>query len=56
VFPFLVMQPALGFGFAAAKNPHPVRARFKTLMTHSVFGVGLYVSGCGYLLFLAALK
>jgi hypothetical protein len=49
VFPFFVMQPALGFGFAAAKNPNPMRARLKTLMTHSVFGLGLYVSGYVYL-------
>lgn len=52
VFPFLVMQPALGFGFAASKNPEPVRARIKTLLTHCVFGVGLYVSGCIYQLLL----
>lgn len=56
VFPFFVMQPALGFGFAAAKNPNPIRARLKTLMTHSVFGVGLYCAGCVYLQLLAQVK
>lgn len=44
VFPFLVMQPALGFGIAASKNPNPTQARLKSLMTHVVFGTGLYVS------------
>ena len=53
VFPFFVMQPALGFGFAAAKNPNPMRARLKTLVTHSVFGVGLFFAGCVYLQLLA---
>ncbi len=48
MFPFLVMQPALGFGFAASKNPDPLRARIKTLMTHLVFGVGLFVAGYIY--------
>jgi hypothetical protein len=41
--PFLVMQPAFGLGIAASKTPNPTQARLKSLMTHSVFGVGLYV-------------
>lgn len=41
--PFLVMQPAFGLGIAASKAPHPNRARLKSLMTHTVFGVGLYL-------------
>lgn len=56
VFPFLVMQPALGFGFAASKNPDPVRARIKTLLTHIVFGVGLCVAGYVYKLLLALVQ
>jgi len=42
--PYFVMQPALGLGIAAAKTPHPTQARLKSLMTHTVFGVGLYLS------------
>lgn len=42
--PFFTMQPSFGLGVAASKTPHPNRARLKSLMTHSVFGVGLYVS------------
>lgn len=41
--PFLVMQPALGLGVAAAKTPAPAKARAKSLMTHLVFGAGLYL-------------
>lgn len=42
VFPLFVMQPALGFGIASSKAPHPARARLKSLATHAVFGWGLY--------------
>ncbi len=48
VFPFFIMQPALGFGIAAGKNPNPVQARLKTLLTHSVFGAGLFAAGFTY--------
>jgi DUF2938 family protein len=41
--PYLVMQPAFGLGFAASKTPSPNQARLKSLMTHTVFGVGLYI-------------
>jgi DUF2938 family protein len=41
--PFLVMQPSFGLGVAASKTPNPSKARLKSLMTHTVFGVGLYV-------------
>lgn len=42
--PFFLMQPALGFGIAAAKTPQPGKARLKSLATHAVFGCGLYLS------------
>jgi hypothetical protein len=41
--PFFVMQPAMGNGFAASKTPNPAKARLRSLLTHSVFGLGLYV-------------
>jgi hypothetical protein len=41
--PFLTMQPSFGLGIAASKTPHPNKARLKSLMTHTVFGVGLYL-------------
>jgi hypothetical protein len=43
--PFLVMQPAMGAGFAASRTPHPWAARLQSLLTHAVFGVGLYAAG-----------
>ncbi|EOC1335856.1 DUF2938 domain-containing protein [Cronobacter turicensis] len=42
--PFALMQPALGFGFAASKTPSPVRARLLSLTAHLVFGGGLYLA------------
>ena len=42
VFPFFVMQPSLGFGIASSRAPNPAYARLKSLVTHGVFGVGLY--------------
>jgi hypothetical protein len=47
VFPFFILQPSLGFGVASSKAPHPARARLKSLGTHTMFGMGLYVSGLG---------
>jgi len=44
VFPFFIMQPSLGLGVAASKTPKPSRARLKSLATHTVFGLGLYLS------------
>lgn len=47
VFPLFVMQPALGLGLAASRTPKPAQARLKSLVTHTVFGVGLYVCALG---------
>jgi hypothetical protein len=41
--PFLIMQPSFGLGIAALKTPNPNQVRLKSLMTHTVFGVGLYI-------------
>lgn len=43
VFPFLILQPALGLGIASSQAPSPWRARLKSIGTHTVFGFGLYV-------------
>jgi hypothetical protein len=42
--PWLVMQPALGLGVASSRTPNPGQARLKSLLTHTVFGLGLYLS------------
>lgn len=44
VFPFFVLQPALGAGIAASRTPQPNVARARSLVTHLVFGTGLYLS------------
>jgi hypothetical protein len=47
VFPFFIMQPSLGLGIAASRTPKPTQARLKSIVTHFVFGVGLYVCALG---------
>ena len=42
--PFLIMQPAFGLGVAASRALNPTQARLRSLMAHTAFGVGLYVS------------
>ena len=44
VAPYFIMQPGMGLGIAASKTPKPGLARVRSLITHTVFGVGLYVS------------
>lgn len=44
LLPFFVMQPAMGAGIAASKTPRPAQARLRSLATHLVFGVGLYLA------------
>ncbi|WP_457586560.1 DUF2938 domain-containing protein [Ensifer canadensis] len=43
--PFFLMQPGMGAGIAASKTPNPNIARLRSLATHAVFGLGLYLSG-----------
>ena len=47
VFPLFVLQPSLGLGIASSRTPAPAQARLKSLMTHAVFGVGLWVCALG---------
>lgn len=43
--PFFLMQPGMGAGIAASRTPHPGSARLQSLITHAVFGLGLYATG-----------
>lgn len=43
MIPFFVMQPSLGLGIAAAKTARPRQARLKSMATHAVFGIGMYL-------------
>lgn len=44
--PFLILQPGMGAGIAARRTPRPGAARAQTLVTHAVFGLGLYAAAC----------
>ena len=44
--PFLVMQPGMGLGVAASRTPRPNAARLQSVVTHAIFGLGLYAAGC----------
>jgi hypothetical protein len=43
--PFLLMQPGMGAGVAASRTPRPATARVQSLVTHTIFGLGLYAAG-----------
>lgn len=45
VAPFLLMQPGMGAGIAASRTPHPASARLQSVITHLIFGLGLYATG-----------
>lgn len=42
--PFLLMQPGMGAGIAARLTPYPASARLQSLLTHTLFGLGLYLT------------
>jgi hypothetical protein len=52
VFPFFLMQPSFGLGIAASRTSNPTQARLKSLGTHTVFGVALYLCALGVSYFL----
>jgi hypothetical protein len=44
VAPLLILQPGMGAGIASRKTPTPVFNSIKSLMTHTVFGFGMYLA------------
>lgn len=48
LLPFLVMQPAMGAGIAASRTPRPWTTRMHSVLTHGLFGLGLYAAGCAW--------
>jgi hypothetical protein len=44
VAPLFVMQPAMGSGFAASKTPTPLKNCIRSVVNHTIFGLGLYLS------------
>jgi hypothetical protein len=51
VAPFFLMQPAMGLGIAASRTPRPNVARARSIVTHTVYGVGLYASAWIWVVF-----
>lgn len=45
VAPYFFMQPCMGAGIAASKTPNPNKARLMSLLSHSAFGIGIYLTG-----------
>ena len=43
--PYLVMQPGMGAGIAGNRTPRPTVTRVQSLVTHTIFGLGLYAAG-----------
>lgn len=52
--PFFLMQPGMGAGIAASRTPRPAAARLQSVITHGVFGLGLYAAGWAGSLFWSA--
>ena len=44
-FGWFLLQPGLGLGWAASKTPNPTKVRLLNLAAHTVFGLGLYLTG-----------
>jgi len=44
IFPLFILQPSLGLGLASSNTPNPTQARIKSIFTHIIFGVGIWLS------------
>lgn len=43
--PWLILQPAFGLGIAGANTPDPHRTRVRSLRTHAIYGIGIWLAG-----------
>jgi len=43
-FGWFLLQPGMGLGWAASRTARPGKVRLLNLVSHSVFGLGLYLS------------
>lgn len=43
--PYFLLQPGMGAGIAASRTPRPAAARLHSLVMHTIFGLGLYLTG-----------
>lgn len=44
--PWLIFQPLFGWGIAGSKMPKPWQLRLRGAVTHTIFGIGLWLSAC----------
>jgi hypothetical protein len=44
VAPYFIMMPGMGLGIAGARTPTPNITRLKSVVGHSVFGLGMYLT------------
>jgi hypothetical protein len=44
VAPLFVMQPGMGAGIAGSRTPNPNATRLRSVLNHTVFALGLYLS------------
>ncbi|MFD2427298.1 DUF2938 family protein [Sphingobium scionense] len=44
VLPYFVMMPGMGMGIAGSRTPKPNVTRLKSMIGHSVFGGGMYLT------------
>jgi len=51
--PLLVMQPAMGAGIASMRTKTPALNCLKSLVNHTIFGLGLYVAALAASIFLS---
>lgn len=45
VAPYFIMMPGMGMGIAGSRTPKPNLTRFKSVVGHSIFGLGMYATG-----------
>jgi hypothetical protein len=45
VAPYFMMMPGMGMGIAGSRTPTPNVTRLKSVIAHSVFGLGMYATG-----------
>lgn len=43
--PYFVMMPGMGLGVAGSRTPNPATTRLKSMIGHSIFGLGMYATG-----------
>jgi hypothetical protein len=44
VAPYLIMMPGMGMGIAGSRTPKPNATRLKSVIGHSMFGLGMYAT------------